>query len=425
MSAATGGRSAVVRLRVAAVVGSLLVPVPMAVPASAEEVSCSGVGPDDPRPTSELASAPLEAIGAVRAQSWLRRTGRAEAGDGVTVAVVSSGVAGSSGLPVVGGISVAGPGPVTDPTGTVVAGLVAGAPRSAELPVGVAPGARILDVRVYDTTAPSREGEDPPSASALAEGLAYVRDQASADRRVDVVAIPLQLPDDDRIEALVSDLLGAGLLVVAQSGDRPGDSTGEESDPLAALATPAPDEDAGTLIHPAAVDGVLGVGPVPEEVSDPLRSSAIDVVAPSQAALSVSLRGGTCLVDQPSSAWSTGLVAGVLAMLRAAHPRESPEQLVARLVATADGRPDVPSPLTGAGQVQALEALTATAGELRSGGYAGDTTVPAPRTTASAPAEPEDLLAGTRGSAVWWGLIGGAALLLSLLLRPLLTHRPR
>jgi membrane-anchored mycosin MYCP len=112
-------------------------------------------------------------------------------------------------------------------------------------------------------------------------------------------------------------------------------------------------------------------------------------------------------------------------MLRSAFPQETPEELVARLVGTADGRPDVPSPLTGAGRVQALDGMTATPGELRSGGYAGDTTVPASSTTASPPDEPTDLLAGTRGSAVWWGLVGGAALLLSLLLRPLLARRPR
>lgn len=421
MPAAAGGRGAVVRLRLSLALPPALVVLGLAVPApaAAEEVSCLGVGADDPTPTSEAASVPLEAIGAVRAQSWLRRTDRAEAGDGVTVAVLSSGIASSGGLPVVGGTSVVGSGPVTDPAGTVVAGLVAGAPRSAELPVGVAPGARLLDVRVYDTATPTQEGEDAPSASALADGLAWVRDQPS----VDVVAVPLQLPRDDRVESLVSDLLGDGVLVVAQAGDRPGDYGAEAGDPLAALATPAPDEDAGPLIHPAAVPGVLAVGPVPEEVRSPLRSSALDVVAPSLGAVSVSLAGGTCFLDEPSSAWSTGLVAGVLAMLRAAHPRESPEELYARLVDTADGRADVASPLTGAGQVQALEALTATAGELRSGGYAGDTAVPASTTTASAPREADDLLAGTRGSAVWWGLVGGGALLLSLLLRPLLARR--
>jgi membrane-anchored mycosin MYCP len=410
----------------AALLAGLVLPValPVAVPApaSAEDVSCLGTGPDDPAPSSETASAPLAAIGAVRAQDWLRRTGRAEAGDGTTVAIVSSGIAGAADLPVVGGTSVVGAGPVTDPTGTVVAGLVAGAPRSADLPVGVAPAAGLLDVRVYDTATPSQEGQDAPSAAALADGLAWVRGQSS----VDVVVVPLQLPRDDRVDELVADLVGDGVLVVAQSGDRPDDLGVEDGDSLTALATPAPGEDAGPVIHPAAVPGVVAVGPEPEEISgDPLRSSAIDVVAPSLLAVSTSLAGGTCVVDEASSAWSAGLVGGVLAMLRSAFPQESPEELVARLVGTADGRPDVPSPLTGAGRVQAFDALTATPGELRSGGYAGDTTVPASSTTASPPEEPADLLAGTRGSAVWWGLVGGAALLLSLLLRPLLARRPR
>ena len=434
MPTAARGRHVVVRLtrprsgrgRLGLVVAGLVVPLalPVAVPspASAEDLSCLGIGPDDPAPASDLVSVPLEAIGAVRAQDWLRRTGRPEAGEGATVAIVSSGIAGAAGLPVVGGTSVVGSGPVVDPTGTVVAGLVAGAPRSADLPVGVAPAARLLDVRVYDTATPSQEVQDAPSTGALADGLAWLRTQPS----VDVVVVPLQLPGDERVDELVTELVGDGVLVVAQSGDRPDDLGVEEGDPLTALATPSPGEDAGPVIHPAAVPGVVGVGPVPEEVSgEPLRSSAIDVVAPSEMVVSTSLAGGTCVLEDASSSWATGLVAGVLAELRSAFPDETAEELVARLVGTADGRPDVPSPLTGAGQVQALDALTATPGELRSGGYAGDTAVPASSTTASPPEEPDDLLAGTRGSAVWWGLVGGAALLLSLLLRPLLARRPR
>ncbi len=365
----------------------------------------------------------LRRTGVLAAQARLERGGVGQPGAGTTVAVLSSGISGAADLPLgPGGTSVVGPGPVVDPTGTVVAGLLAAPARDDDLPVGVAPGVELVDVRVYDTAAPTQEA---PDAAALADGLAHVRDRVPS---VDIVVVSLQVPRDDRVADLVADLVEAGVLVVAQAGDRPADLVGEVdaeagTGSLTALATPRPDEDAGPLVHPAALPGVVAVGPLPEDVTDPLRSSSLDVVAPARDAVSVSLEGGHCVVDVGSSAWSTALVAGVLAMLRSAYPEAEPEELVARLVATADGRPDVPSPLTGAGQVQALAALTATAGELRAGGYAGDTDVPRPSTAAAAPEEPEDLLATTRGSAVWWGLLGGGALLLAVLARPLLARR--
>ena len=91
-------------------------------------------------------------------------------------------------------------------------------------------------------------------AAALADGLAHVRDRVPS---VDIVVVPLQVPQDDRVADLVSDLVEAGVLVVAQGGDRPADLVGEVaadagSGSLTALATPRPDEDAGPLVHPAA-----------------------------------------------------------------------------------------------------------------------------------------------------------------------------
>jgi membrane-anchored mycosin MYCP len=44
-----------------------------------------------------------------------------------------------------------------------------------------------------------------------------------------------------------------------------------------------------------------------------------------------------------------------------------------------------------------------------------------PRVTAPQP--PPDPVAGTLADARWWGLLGGAALVVALLLRPLLARR--
>jgi membrane-anchored mycosin MYCP len=108
---------------------------------------------------------------------------------------------------------------------------------------------------------------------------------------------------------------------------------------------------------------------------------------------------------------------------------------VARLKATANGiEPDVDpesdqeplvSPLTGAGVVQPVEALT------RHLTVAEDGTVVAAVDEASrlpparAPQPEADPLGSMRDHAVWWGLLGGGAIALALLLRPLLTRLRR
>ncbi len=156
-----------------------------------------------------------------------------------------------------------------------------------------------------------------------------------------------------------------------------------------------------------------------------MSSTALDVVAPSEGAVSTSLVGGTCSVGEVRSAWSAAYVAGVLALLRGAHPDESPAALVARLIGTADGRPDVRSPLTGAGQVRALAALTAPPGQVADdldAVFAADTALPPPAGAATAPVAAPDPLAAAREQAVWWGLLGGGVLLLALLLRPLVRR---
>jgi membrane-anchored mycosin MYCP len=48
---------------------------------------------------------------------------------------------------------------------------------------------------------------------------------------------------------------------------------------------------------------------------------------------------------------------------------------------------------------------------------------PDPHLRATAPVPSDDLLAGTRDDAVWWGLVGGGVLLLALILRPMLARR--
>ncbi len=190
-------------------------------------------------------------------------------------------------------------------------------------------------------------------------------------------------------------------------------------------------------MHPAGARGgpddepghhVLGVGAVLDG-TDPgsrelLSSSAVDVAAPTGGAVSLGLNGGSCGVSTVSTSWAAAEVTGVLALLMSAYPDDSPAQVVDRLVGTADGRPDVRSPLLGAGVVQAEEALARGLQQIGPDGT-GSTRAEVGGDPASAPQPEPDLLAAIRDDAVWWGVLGGGALLLALVLRPVLARRTR
>jgi len=92
---------------------------------------------------------------------------------------------------------------------------------------------------------------------------------------------------------------------------------------------------------------------------------------------------------------------------------------------TANGRADVPNTLVGAGEVQAMDALTRPMDIDDSGTDLGAGVVEHEPQLLSVPPEPDDVLASTRENAVWWGVIGGGVLLLALLLRPVLARRRR
>ena len=153
-------------------------------------------------------------------------------GAGVTVAVIDSGVASNvpitiAGTPVETGNKANEP---VDYHGTAVAGLIAGHPRpDGGGPVGIAPGAQIYDVQVYDradgSTAPDST-ESPITVENLRQGLDAVI-AAVPTLGIRIVNMSLAIPDDPEIRAKIAQLWDLGAVVVAPTGNRstelPGD----------------------------------------------------------------------------------------------------------------------------------------------------------------------------------------------------------
>ena len=402
------------RLRRAAAAGVVLVAVPIsvagtvAVPQAAHAAEqlpeCSGVSAEQPKGTTLInvpTDDPLTQIGVPRAQQWLRDHGT-QPGAGVTVAVIDSGVGG--GVTKAAGSA---PGAPTYFHGSAVAGIIAG-------PSGIAPDAHILDLRVY-TGANSSTG---PQVSATSVTAAFNALVAHPEWHVSIVNASLEVGDTPQLRADVARLRKRGVVVVASTGNR-----------MQAAGVPSAyvgGEDFAQHYFPAGYDGVVGVSAVApvgaDSTASVLANSATDVSAPTVGLPTLSMLGTSCVLNDVATSWSTAEVSGVLALLRSAYPNADADELVARLEDTASGRTDVRTDFAGAGVVQAYEALARPLTLSPSGKQSTDA-VPAPDDHASAPPPAHDVLAGTRHLSVWWGLLGGGALLLALVLRPVLSRR--
>ncbi|MGZ6753792.1 MAG: S8 family peptidase [Nocardioides sp.] len=380
------------------------------------------------RVTDDSASVPYALLGIPQAQRALAAAHRSPGG-GVAVAVVDSGIATKS--PLVH-VSAASPWPtkeVISPHGTVVAGLIAAGDRDGR-PTGIAPDADLVDVRVYDGSTTGPDNIDPDDVAA---GLDWVADHARA-LHIKVANVSLAVPSTPALRAAVHRVVhDADVVVVAASGNRPTD----ETDPYWGRfnsetgSEVGPGEDAASAVFPAGYPDVVAVsatrgGPVdPSQTlgSFVLPNSQTDVAAPTFYGVSVGVNGSTCRVVEVATSFAAAEVSGVVALLRSMYPTEHVAQIVARLENTASGTMSDPTKYEGHGIVQPYEALTRPLEVARDGAVAMPTGEDHGNVRATPPARQADVLASTRDHAVWWGLLGGGALLLVLMLRPVLARR--
>ncbi|CAM5642973.1 MULTISPECIES: S8 family serine peptidase [Streptomyces] len=251
-----------------------------------------------------------------RKQDWSRqrldldRTHGHGIGAGVTVALIDTGVA-----PDADGLDgrVTAEGAAAEDCvghGTFLAGLIAG--RDARL-TGVAPGARILALR----------GTDTRGRADAALVAAAVR--AATEARADVIAVTVALPRRDKdLSRAVADARRAGAVVVAAATPDPPTRGDVDAIPPRGY-------------WPAGEPGVLSVADMlpgglrPERA---LPTTGIDLAAPGAGVVSGGPRGDGHYLGAGASV-AAAFAAGAAAVVRAAHPDDSPEAVTHRLTATA------------------------------------------------------------------------------------------
>ncbi|MFD5318814.1 type VII secretion-associated serine protease mycosin [Streptomyces sp. NPDC127098] len=355
-------------------------------PAAASEPCRTEVGPQELpagvelRPLVELLGLP---------QAWDLATG-----EGVTVAVVDSGVDATH--PDLDGRVARGSEfvgvrderefRIDEPArqrdceghGTAVAGLIAARGADGEGVIGVAPGATVYPVRIADGV----ENATPRTfAAAIADAVA-----AGAD----VINLSLAIPSDyEPIREAVEDALAEDVVVVAAAGNE-GDAR----------------------MYPAAYDGVLAVGAVDAE-GQPLDSSNpgdwVDLAAIGADQVVVS-PGGEGYRAEGGTSMAAAQVSAVAALVRSRFPDLPATEVVQRLVRSATPLGGGRNDRTGAGLVDPFGALTGLGGQE---GEGGDDAVDAPAGRVPVVPLPRDepLLGPTRAT----GLAVSGVLLLAVL----------
>ena len=297
-------------------------------------------------------SAPAAAASIQGREYWLDEYGirdawRVTRGEGVTIAIIDSGVddahpdlAGA----VIGGTDVSGLGEpdgtgpvgVGSDHGTRVASLAAGrgvGPGGGVL--GAAPEATLLTVSLAFGVASARSGDDQ-----IADAVRW-----AVDRGADIISLSLTRNTVEWPESW-DDAFGYAeqndVVVIAAAGNR-----GSGTEQVGAPATMP-----GVLV----VGGVDRAGRASDEASS--QGITIGVMAPSEQLVGAVPGGGYVIWQGTSGA--TPIVAGIAALVRSAYPEMDAANVIQRILATA--RPvtaTTPDPLYGYGLVDAEAAVVA------------------------------------------------------------------
>lgn len=425
-------------LAVGAVTGVLVVVGPAAPPAAAEVGDCTEINSTDTETDpAEGEGDPIAALQVRQAQALLD-----DPGGGVTVAVIDSGIRTQPDQ------RVDPRPPEHDPRteylqsdnfyyeGTAVAGLING-PAQDDQVTGIAPGAEVIDIPVYDVPATSNEETSSDDAVELTTANVVAGLRTALALKADIVNVSVQVEHSPKLLQAVRALTSKGRIVVAASGDVPLEGSPFEDE----FGAGRFGNDAAQEIFPAGYANFRGrrdplvvaaTSTVPDG-EDPLSyvlpSTATVVAAPTANGRSFGVNGVRCELTNPSSITAAATVSGVLALLKSRFTEENGRQLVARLTATAAGPtgadPMLPNRFLGAGVIQPLEALTRPVDPAEDGAVEELAQPTTPNEPASIDPPDPDLLASAREDAVWWALGAGGLIAVLLLLRPVIGRRRR
>ncbi|MER7609929.1 S8/S53 family peptidase [Nocardioides sp. NPDC127503] len=273
--------------------------------------------------------------------------------------------------------------------GTVAAGLIS----------QIAPKAKLSDHPVL------KVGQEKSTVDAK-QMTAELNSLAKGNAKGLIVDIGLPATQDaSGLDTAVDTLIKKGAIVVMAS-----DWSGITTDT---------DRDIAPKVFPNANDSVVTVSASGTSASDPdftvLPNSNTDVAAPTYGAPSTTLFGQPCWVDSISTSFASAEVSAVLALIWSTNSGWSASQVIDRLYSTTSGREGQGGRFWGAGVVNAYDALTRPAVE--------EAAKPPEVDQAPMAREKADPLATVRENAIWWGIAGGGALGLGLVLRPLFSRR--
>ncbi|MEU8296363.1 type VII secretion-associated serine protease mycosin [Micromonospora sp. NPDC048909] len=322
-------------------------------------------------------------------------------GAGVTVAVIDSGVSAThpllngqvregadfNGLPAnKGRCDMAG-------HGTIVAGIIAGREGSGVPFTGIAPQARILPIRVLPD---GKDNHDEALPGEIADAIVW-----AVDNGADVINLSLvTLPRKELAEA-VDYAVRKRVIVVAAAGNRREDQQQDRTG------------------YPAAYPGVIAVAGVDEQgahVGSSVSGNYVDIAAPGVNIVGPA-PGGSGYIGEPQggTSFAAAYVSGVAALVRAAHPDLTAQQVADRLTQTADNPPDGHNAEVGYGVVNPYRAVSTVLG----------TRSDPPPAAMPAPAPPGDPLDWQRTVAIWVAVVGAMLAALLLAIKPILVRGRR
>ncbi|WP_067670583.1 type VII secretion-associated serine protease mycosin [Nocardia miyunensis] len=317
----------------------------------------------------------------------LRRARALSRGAGVSVAIVDTGVSPSPRLPNLtgGGDYVAAGGDGLsdcDAHGTLIAGIIGGAPDSGDGFAGVAPDARLVSIRYHSGAfrADLPASSDPNQqvnldVRALAHAITHA---ANLGAGVIAVSLPVCMAADAHVDqSVLSAAIGyavhvRGALIVAGAGNT--GTSGCEQNPAIDPGRPA-DPRNWAAVKTISTPGwfspdVLTVGFTNANgaaMEDSLVGPWVSVAAPGTGIESLGPGGGGVIngVGEPDklvavggASFAAAYVSGVAALLRSRFPNETPSEIAARLTASAHAPARGIDNTVGAGVIDPLAALS-------------------------------------------------------------------